>query len=89
MTTETPPVRYNGFTCPNCGSHMFRTFVNPGGFYKEFPAGATVGACTENQYSLNDCQFKWNRDIPEEENKAMYRQTKEEHMQTFEPFEKS
>jgi hypothetical protein len=87
MTTTTQttpvPVRHNGFTCPKCGSHMFRTFVNLGGFYKEYQSGATIGACTENQYSLNDCQFKWNRGIAEEENIAMYQQTPEEYMTTF------
>lgn len=82
------PVRYNGFTCPNCGSHMFRTFViNPGRVYKDFPKESTVGACTENHYTLNECDFKWNRDVPEEESKVMYQQTYEEHMATYVPFE--
>ena len=77
--------RYNGFTCPKCGSHMFGTHINHKTFNGDkFPENARIGNCNENEYSLNECDFQWNRDIPEEEEaKAMYRQTPEEYLASF------
>lgn len=72
------PIRYNGFTCPKCGSHYFGTYVNRTGFDKNFPAEATISYCKENDYSHNGCDFKWNRDDKEINSQVMYQQTREE-----------
>lgn len=83
------PVRHNGFTCPKCGSHMFGTTKNFRGFFKNFPEGVRVGQCNEHQYSLNNCEFVWNRDDPEQESQVMYQQTREEWMSQFDDSEET
>lgn len=76
--------RYHGFTCPECGSHMFGTHIHHTKFMGDkYPQGTRVGTCNENQHSGNRCTFEWNRDDPAAEASAMYEQTREEWMASF------
>ena len=61
-------LRYNGFTCPKCGSHYFGT-SRAGRDARE------VGRCHENHYSRNGCTYEWRRDDAEAEAACMYRMT--------------
>lgn len=67
--------RYHGFTCPECGSHMFGTIMKPD--------GTKIGLCHENNYSGNGCSFTWNRKDPDMESKVMYKQTRAEWLAGF------
>lgn len=68
--------RYQGFTCPNCGSHNFGTHTHRVLFMgKKYPEGTKVGKCHENQHTGNGCQFEWNRNDPVVEDQCMYQQT--------------
>ncbi len=75
--------RYHGFTCPNCGSHMFGTHTHHRAMGDKYPHGARVGQCNEHQHSGNGCTFEWNRDVAESEESCMYVQTREEWMASF------
>lgn len=83
---ETAPVvkpRYHGFTCPNCGSHMFGTHTHYAQMGDKYPPGTRIGTCNEHCHSGNGCSFQWNRDDPVAENACMYQQTHEEYMAEF------
>lgn len=78
--------RYHGFTCPECGHHEFGTYTWPAAMGTLFPAGTSVGSCHSHQHHGTGCKFKWNRDDPDAESKAMYEQTPEEWAQGREAF---
>lgn len=75
--------RYHGFTCPECGSHMFGTYTYQPSMGRKYPAGTRVGMCHENQHSGNGCRFEWDRSDPESESAVMYVQTLQEWMAAF------
>lgn len=79
--------KYSGFTCPVCGSHMFGSFRNlshngrlP---YQQYPEGAIIGYCNENQYSFNGCNFIFNRDDKQQENACIYEMSLKEHIAQY------
>jgi hypothetical protein len=76
--------RYNGFTCPNCGSHRFGTHAHHRSMGDKYRHGTLVGTCHENQYSGNGCIFEWDRGNPIEEAECIYQQTLEEYVADFE-----
>lgn len=78
--------RYSGFTCPNCGSHLFGSFkwhsVMEGGHYvsidgRKPASGDLIGTCHgttggEERAVTLDCHYRWNREDPTVEDRAMY-----------------
>jgi predicted RNA-binding Zn-ribbon protein involved in translation (DUF1610 family) len=78
MTTASPTPRYHGFTCPNCGSHMFGTHTHYRLMGDKYPHGTSVGQCQAFHHSQTDCRFEWNRDDPKAEAECMYEQTETE-----------
>jgi len=75
--------RYHGFTCPDCGSHYFGTHTHHRAMGEKYEHGTKVGKCNAHQHTGNGCAFEWNRDDPEAEAIAMYKQTPEEWMASF------
>ncbi len=77
--------RYNGFTCPNCGSHMFSTTL---GWRREhgdrWPLGSNIGHCYEHVYRNTSCRYEWNRADKQKEELAIYEMTPQEWLTTLE-----
>lgn len=76
--------RYNGFTCPKCGSHYFGTSLNvvvpktgqP--IMPQFPPNVQVGHCHARSHEQGECNYHWDRSNKEAEDQAIYQQTPEE-----------
>jgi hypothetical protein len=52
--------KHNGFTCPDCGSHLFGTI--------SLPNGVSIGCCHN---TAANCHFKWDRRDVRSENNAV------------------
>lgn len=70
--------RYHGFTCPECGSHMFGTHKHHQAMGDKYAPGTSVGSCHAHHHGPSECRFEWNRDDAQAESACMYEQSEEE-----------